>query len=97
MRDPIILLVHLMPPSGVGAQPFGFDEAAVGSLAALTAAGARSRHEIEGPSEVQDEVSRWELVSVRAGFGSARGASSTDGVRSWAAHVGHRIQYVARE
>ena len=25
------------------------------------------------------------------------GASSTDGVRSWAAHVGHRIQHVARE
>ncbi len=51
----------------------GFDEAAVGSLAALTAAGARSRHEIENPSEVQDEVSRGELVSVRAGLGPARG------------------------
>ena len=25
------------------------------------------------------------------------GASSTDGVGSWAAHVGHRIQYIARE
>ena len=25
------------------------------------------------------------------------GASSTDGVRTWTAHVGHRIQYVARE
>ena len=44
--------------TGVGAQPFGCDEAAVGSLATVTAAGARSRHEIKGPSEVQDEVSR---------------------------------------
>ena len=42
---------------GVGAQPFGCDEAAVGSLATVTAAGARSRHKIKGPSEVQDEVS----------------------------------------
>ena len=58
---------------GVGAQPFGCDEAAVGSLATVTAAGARSRHEIKGPSEVQDEVSRGELVSVRAGLGPARG------------------------
>ena len=58
---------------GVGAQPFGCDEAAVGSLATVTAAGARSRHEINGPSEVQDEVSRGELVSVRAGLGPARG------------------------
>ena len=52
---------------------FGCDEAAVGSLATVTAAGARSRHEIKGPSEVQDEVSRGELVSVRAGLGPARG------------------------
>ena len=59
--------------SGVGAQPFGCDEAAVGSLATVTAAGARSRHEIKGPSEVQGEVSRGELVSVRAGLGPARG------------------------
>ena len=59
--------------SGVGAQPFGCDEAAVGSLATVTAAGARSRHEIKGPSEVQDEVSRGEVVSVRAGLGPARG------------------------
>ena len=58
---------------GVGAQPFGCDEAAVGSLATVTAAGARSRHEIKGPAEVQDEVSRGELVSVRAGLGPARG------------------------
>ena len=34
---------------------------------------ARSRHEIKGPSEVQGEVSRGELVSVRAGLGPARG------------------------
>ena len=59
--------------SGVGAQPFGCDEAAVGSLATVTATGARSRDEIKGPSEVQDEVSRGELVSVRAGLGPARG------------------------
>ena len=59
--------------AGAGAQPFGCDEAAVGSLATVTAAGARSRHEIKGPSEVQDEVSRGELVSVRAGLGPARG------------------------
>ena len=58
---------------GVGAQPFGCDEAAVGSRATVTAAGARSRHEIKGPSEVQDEVSRGALVSVRAGLGPARG------------------------
>ncbi len=58
---------------GVGAQPFGCDEAAVGSLATVTAAGARSRHEIKGPSEVQDEVPRGELVSVRVGLGPARG------------------------
>ena len=58
---------------GVGAQPFGCDEAAVGSLATVTAAGARSRDEINGPSEVQDEGSRGELVSVRAGLGPARG------------------------
>ena len=57
---------------GVGAQPFGCDEAAVGSLATVTAAGARSRHEIKGPSEVQDEGSRGEWVSVRAGLGPAR-------------------------
>ena len=61
------------PTRGVGAQPFDCDEAAVGSLATVTAAGARSRHEIKGPSEVQDEVSRGELVSVRAGLGPARG------------------------
>ena len=61
------------PTLGVSAQPFGCDEAAVGSLATVTAAGARSRHEIKGPSEVQDEVSRGELVSVRAGLGPARG------------------------
>ncbi len=58
---------------GVGAQPFGGDEAAVGSLATVTAAGARSRHAIKGPSAVQDEVSRGALVSVRAGLGPARG------------------------
>ena len=34
--------------SGVGAQPFGCDEAAVGSLATVTTAGARSRDEIKG-------------------------------------------------
>ena len=28
---------------------------------------------------------------------STTGASSTDGVGSWAAHVGHRIQHIARE
>ena len=39
----------------------------------MTAAGARSRHEIKGPSAVQDEGSRGELVSVRAGLGPARG------------------------
>ena len=39
----------------------------------MTAAGARSRHEIKGPSEVQDEVSRGELVSIRAGLDPARG------------------------
>ena len=58
---------------GVGAQPFGCDEAAVGSLATVTAAGARSRHEIKGPAAVQDEGSRGALVSVRAGLGPARG------------------------
>ena len=63
----------LVVPKGVGAQPFGCDEAAVGSLATVTAAGARSRHEIKGPSEVQDEVSRGAWVSVRAGLGPARG------------------------
>ena len=67
------LSTYLTYPAGVGAQPFGCDEAAVGSLATVTAAGARSRHEIKGPSEVQDEVSRGELVSVRAGLGPARG------------------------
>ena len=61
------------PAPGVGAQPFGCDEAAVGSLATVTAAGARSRHEIKGPSEVQDEVSRGALVSVRAGPWSSEG------------------------
>ena len=61
------------PGTRVGAQPFGCDEAAVGSLATVTAAGARSRHEIKGPSAVQDEVSRGEWVSVRAGLGPARG------------------------
>ncbi len=63
----------LPAPAGGGAQPFGGDEAAVGSLATVTAAGARSRHAINGPSAVQDEVSRGELVSVRAGLGPARG------------------------
>ena len=53
--------------------PSGCDEAAVGSLATVTAAGARFRHEIKGPSEVQDDVSRGEWVSVRAGLGPARG------------------------
>ena len=53
--------------------PSGCDEAAVGSLATVTAAGARSRDEIKGPSEVQDEVSRGAWVSVRAGLGPARG------------------------
>ena len=59
--------------TGVGAQPFGCDEAAVGSLATVTAAGARSRHEFKGSSAVHDEGSRGELVSVRAGLGPARG------------------------
>ena len=68
-----LLLTDMEHREGVGAQPFGCDEAAVGSLATVTAAGARSRHEIKGPSEVQDEVSRGELVSVRAGLGPARG------------------------
>ena len=58
---------------GVGAQPFGCDEAAVGSLATVTAAGARSRDEIKGPSAVHDEGSRGAWVSVRAGRGPARG------------------------
>ena len=58
---------------GGGAQPFGCDEAAVGSLATVTAAGARSRDEIKGPSAAHDEGSRGELVSVRAGLGPARG------------------------
>ena len=58
---------------GVGAQPFGCNEAAVGSLATVTAASARSRHEIKGPSAVHDELSRGALVSVRAGLGPARG------------------------
>ncbi len=63
----------MLKPTGVGAQPFGGDEAAVGSLATVPAAGARSRHAIKGPSEVHDEVSRGALVSVRAGLGPARG------------------------
>ena len=46
--------------------------AAAGSLSVVTAAGARSRHEIEGPSEVQEQVSRWQLASVRAGVGRTR-------------------------
>ena len=69
----LVPLDRASPGTRVGAQPFGCDEAAVGSLATVTAAGARSRHEIKGPAEVQDEVSRGELVSVRAGLGPARG------------------------
>ena len=46
--------------------------AAAGSLSVVTAAGARSRHEIAGPSEVQEQVSRWHLASVRAGVGRTR-------------------------
>ena len=65
--------IVVAPPVGVGAQPFGCDEAAVGSLATVTGAGARSRDEIKGPSEVQDEVSRGAWASVRAGLGPARG------------------------
>ena len=46
---------------GGGAQPFGCDEAAVGSLATVTAAGARSRHEIKGPSKYKTKyrVGNW--------------------------------------
>ena len=43
--------------------------AAAGSLSVVIAAGARSRHEIEGPSEVQEQVS---LASARAGVGRTR-------------------------
>ena len=76
----------LTPRSGVGAQPFGCDEAAVGSLATVTAKGARSRHEIKGPSAVHDEVSRGELVSVRAGLGPRGDVTlwlSTDATDAW--------------
>ena len=38
----------------------------------LPARGARSRHEVEGSSEVQDEISRWELAGVRASARAAR-------------------------
>ena len=69
----LVPLDRAFPAHALAPQPFGCDEAAVGSLATVTAAGARSRHEINGPSEVQDEVSRGELVSVRAGLGPARG------------------------
>ena len=76
----------VLPRRGVGAQPFGCDEAAVGSLATVTGASARSRHEIKGPSEVQDEVSRGAWVSVRAGLGPARGRDAgalADATDAW--------------
>ena len=52
-------------------------QAIVDSLVLLTAGGARSRHEVEGASEVQNEVSRGELAGVRA---SARAARRRDPV-----------------
>ena len=69
----VLIAPAIAASRGVGAQPFGCGEAAVGSLATVTAAGARSRDEIKGPSAVHDEGSRGALVSVRAGRGPARG------------------------
>ena len=50
-------------------------QAIVDPLVLLTAHGARSRHEVESASEVQDEISRRELAGVRA---SARTAWRRD-------------------
>ena len=52
-------------------------QAIVDPLVLLTVGGARSRHEVEGSSEVQNEISRGELAGVRA---SARAARRRDGV-----------------
>ena len=46
--------------------------ASVEVLAVLRARGARSRYEVEGSTEVQDEIPRRELAGVRARAGAAR-------------------------
>ena len=53
-------------------------QATVDPLAFLTAGGARSRHEVEGSSEVQDEVSLGELAGVRARARAARRCDAMD-------------------
>ena len=52
-------------------------QAIVDPLVLLMARGARSRHEVEDSSKVQDQISRWELAGVRA---SARAARRCDAV-----------------
>ena len=57
---------------GVGARKPPTRRATVGVLAILMAAGARSRREVESPSEVQDKISRWKLAGIRPSTGAAR-------------------------
>ena len=77
--------------SGVGAQLLAL--AALSDrrpLALLMAAGARSRHEVESASQVQDQIPRRELADVRA---SARPARRRDAVALRRSH--ERVASVA--
>ena len=57
----------------------------------------RSHHGILSPLTGLSRHTRWCTNRNRYATVPTTGASSTDGVRSWAAHIGHRIQYIARE
>ena len=77
-RDPDwSVLPSILPPAidtylGVGARKPPTRRATVGVLAIVTAAGARSRCEVESPSEVQDKISRRKLAGIRQSPRAAR-------------------------
>ena len=73
----LAILIHgspqvLLPAIGVGALKPPTRRATVGVLAILMAAGARSRREVESPSEVQDKISRRKLAGIRPSTRAAR-------------------------
>ena len=57
----------------------------------------RSHHGILSPLTGLSRHTRWCTNRNWHATVPTTGASSTDGVGSWAAHVGHRIQHIARE
>jgi hypothetical protein len=66
------------------------------SAGLVDARGSRSRREVEGSSEVQDEISRRQLAGVRASTGATESVGRVDSPRGGMTHVEVRTVYGAQ-